>query len=295
MNVLYLGKDKPHATERYVRSALEQHGLTVDLINVKPGVYERVKPLLSQDDLKFVLFSKPYVSGCQDFLELCKRKNIPTVCWQWDLYWGLRGTKPPQFNADYLFTTDGGHQHLWERHYSHHQVLRQGIHSLHHAAVPSDYKYDVAFVGSVMRTHPIRKALIKHLRNRYGSRFLLVQNTRGMKLNHLLSQIKIVVGDSHPSPYYWSNRIYEILGRGGFLMHPRVEGLDQEFTPGEHYVAYPRDDFDILDRTIEYYLSHDDERHKIKKSGFDHVGRHYTYTKRVQSLLLRIGQFRSAG
>lgn len=288
MNVIYLGKDKPHSTERYVKHALEQCGLTVNLYNFRPEVYNKVKKYLKEDDLKFVLFSKPHAKGCDDFLQLCKQRGVLTVCWQWDLFWGLRHIKPPQFNADYLYTTDGGHQHLWDKHYPHHRVLRQGIHGPQHSMYPSDYRWDIGFVGAVKYLHPSRRALIKHLSQQYGSRFNLIQNTRGPKLNQLLSRIKIIVGDSYPSPYYWSNRIYEIIGRGGFMLHPEVEGLEEEFIAGKHYATYTRDDFDGLDQTIQYYLDHDDERESIKRNGFDLMGSQYTYLHRVKHLLSTI-------
>lgn len=34
--------------------------------------------------------------------------------------------------------------------------------------------------------------------------------------------------------YYWSDRIPETLGRGGFLIHPYVDGLGRQFNLLEH-------------------------------------------------------------
>jgi spore maturation protein CgeB len=111
---------------------------------------------------------------------------------------------------------------------------------------------------------------------------------RGEVLNNYLASAKIIVGDSVPTPYYWSNRIYEILGRGGFLIHPKVEGLDKEFKPYKHYVPYERGNWSQLKEIIDYYLVHDEERKKIQMAGFRYCKKHYTYTKRVAELLKQI-------
>ena len=109
-----------------------------------------------------------------------------------------------------------------------------------------------------------------------------------MSLNKALSEVKIVVGASYPSNYYWSNRIYEITGRGGFILHPETFGLDEEFTDGVHYVSYRRNNFTQLQNKIQYYLENDEEREQIREAGYRHCSQNLTYTHRVQSLLTTI-------
>jgi len=292
MNVLYFGKDRPHATERYVKHALEQHGHDVRLIDAKQRVVDhRMSILKSPRRPDFVLFSKPTPIGGAELLGACKQAKIPTVCWQWDLYVDYRANRPLQWNADYLFSTDGGHKEYWRKHYPHHRTLRQGIHAPHNVLVPSDeYEYDVAFVGSrIVRGHPDRSTLIKELNRRYGDRFIHVHSTRGLQLNALLGRIKVVVGDSVPSRFYWSNRIYEIMGRGGVIMHPRVYGLEGEFRENEHYVGYYRNHWSEIFTTIDGLIADDARRLHIRDSGFRLMGERYTYTHRVAALLHHIG------
>ena len=108
----------------------------------------------------------------------------------------------------------------------------------------------------------------------------------------MLGKVKVFVGDSYPSPNYWSNRIYEITGRGGFLLHPETIGLDEEFIAGKHYIAYKRPGnragWQVLQGLIDYWVTHDKEREQIRQQGFAHCGKHYTYTHRVKTLLEHI-------
>jgi spore maturation protein CgeB len=106
---------------------------------------------------------------------------------------------------------------------------------------------------------------------------------RGLPLNELYSSTKIVVGDSQPSPHYWSNRLYETLGRGGFLLHPHTEGIETEFEDGKHLVLYDRNDLQDLYDKIDYYLSHDNARETIRRAGF--VKGKYTYKDRCRELM----------
>jgi len=283
MNILYLGKFGSHATESYVTHSLRDLGHTVDCFKIHNGVYKELKAGLDQYGL--VLFSKPYVKGCMEFLDLCRDRGILTVCWQWDLYWGYRSKKPPQFHADLLFTTDGGHRDKWGKHYPRHRVLRQGIHQPLAYVAPRTETHEVGFIGGTHQ-HPGRREMIDTCRRHY--RFVQHTHVRGAKLNTVLSDIKVVVGDSYPSPRYWSNRIYEMLGRGAFFLHPETEGLDEEFEDGTHYVSFRRGDHEDLRSKIDFYLAHPEKRLGIARQGFEHVSTHYTYHTRCRYLLEQI-------
>lgn len=87
--------------------------------------------------------------------------------------------------------------------------------------------------------------------------------------------------------HYWSNRIYEILGRGGFLLHPRTVGLDAEFRDGEHYAGYDCGDWTWLRERIDYWLTHADEREHIRRTGFERMAT-LTYRDRCAELLQKI-------
>ena len=290
MRLLYFGKfSRTYSTENYVSHALESLGVHVVKVD-----HHTQFPIKHVSNVKpdVVLFSKAKVRGALLLLKHCRRQNIKTVCWNWDLFFGCRSKIPPQFGAELLFTTDGGHDQHWRERAYNHRLLRQGIHAPEHQMLDACYQHDVAFVGGTGRGyHPSRNRLVKWLKETYRDRFIHHTKTRGLILNEALSQVRIVVGDSWPSPHYWSNRFYEITGRGGFLLHPHTVGLDEEWTDGQHYFGYPRGDLPQLGKIIDHFLKHADEREQIRRQGFEHCGQ-FTYTARCDYL---IGAILSSG
>lgn len=300
MRILYLGKfEVPWRTEVYVLHALQELGVEVvdHCMATRGGTYSNFKTLRKKaENFKpdIVLFSKPHQFGFDDFMVWCKQHGILTVTWIWDLYWGYtRSVWPPQFKADMLFTSDGGHDEDWKRYGANHFTLRQGIHAPEYIAYPRKRElWDLLFVGAQRKHSQHRYTLVNWMKTQYKS-WKHLTHTRNLALNQALANCKIVLGDSYPSPNYWSNRIYEVLGRGGFLLHPYTDGLDAEFTEGVHYVGYERGNFDALADTVRYYLDHDKEREAIRVAGFEKCGQ-YTYTHRVQELLDTIAKHKSA-
>ena len=97
-----------------------------------------------------------------------------------------------------------------------------------------------------------------------------------------MASAKIVVGDScfGGRPYYVSDRYYETRGRGGFLIHPWTEGIDNQGV-----ADYSRGNLDALKIAIDHYLGHPDLRQKLQYTGFAWVKNHETYTHRAQQML----------
>jgi spore maturation protein CgeB len=75
------------------------------------------------------------------------------------------------------------------------------------------------------------------------------------------------------------------LGRGGFIIHPYVSGMEKEFTDREHLVFYEYKNFKQLKELIDYYLKHDDERESIRLAGHELVKNNYTYKNRWNYIL----------
>lgn len=162
-------------------------------------------------------------------------------------------------------------------------------------AQPSQ-NFDVIFVGS-KRYHsewPYRGQLIEWLQQTYGSNFRLYGQdglgvVRGDVLNDLYASAKVVVGDTlclnFDYPYYWSDRIPETLGRGGFLIHPKIRGLEDQYEDGKHLVLYDYGDFDQLNKLIDHYRANNEQREAIRRAGHEHVKKNQTYTQKWQYIL----------
>jgi hypothetical protein len=80
-----------------------------------------------------------------------------------------------------------------------------------------------------------------------------------------------------------SNRMWKILGCGGFYLGPWVEGIDGLAHGGEHCVWY--DPADEAVDLIAYYLKRPELRSAIARAGRRHALEHHTYADRVALLL----------
>jgi len=306
MTVLYIGDfTDSFSTENYIVHGLRSLGCTVYCAPERhvPNAKVVLGAAL-QYKVDFVLFSKGRFSGSDEVVALLRSQGIITVGWVFDLFFdhpssfGRRQMTSNSFEADICCMTDGGHLDKWQQLGVNYRLLRQGIHEPEaHYGTPEEAPHpSIVFIGTA--SYPERGKMIDHLHAVFGNEFRhygrggTAREIRGQALNNVLASAKIVVGDSVPSPHYWSNRIYEVLGRGGFLLHPQVEGLDTEFTDGVHYSGYIFGDLNDLDQKIRYYLKHEDEREKIRRAGHEHCKAHYTYTHRCKQLLTYVSDYR---
>jgi spore maturation protein CgeB len=289
MKIIYIGKFKKLWDEEYIARSFEALGHTVGRLDelTRPVHMIRDIKAFKPDIVIFAKFMQPYAEWV---INECKAMGIKTVCWVFDLYFGYsrqHQLKTPAFTADHVFTTDGGN-HDWKKYGINHQCVRQGIYEPECVIEKGEKIYDVIFVGSFNPHHEARNAMMKELEKDFDFKWFGKDNTdeiRGMKLNRLFAQAKIVVGDSVYSPFYWSNRVVETLGRGGFLIHADVEGIKEEYPD---LVTYERGNYEDLKRKIEYYLTHDKERNAIIKKNFNHVRKNYTCHQKCQQLLSSI-------
>lgn len=78
-------------------------------------------------------------------------------------------------------------------------------------------------------------------------------------------------------------RLWDIMGSGGFVLTNYQQELEQYFEMGKDLETYGS--FDECEQKIAYYLSHEEERKKIAQSGYEKVCKWYTYRQRVADLL----------
>lgn len=268
--------------EEYIAKSFEMIGCEILRVPINlPGIYKEQE--LRKFKPNIILYSK-WVSDIDDTINALRREGAKTVCWLFDLYFNY--TREYQvgnkkfFKSDYVFSTDGGNTEKWIEKGINHNVIRQGIYKDECQLLPfNEIKYEVVFVGSENPIYPQRTKLVNELNATWFGR----KNTnelRGLDLNLIYSRTRIVIGDSYPSPYYWSNRVVETLGRGGFLIHKEVEGIKEEYP----YLVTYTDKEDLL-KKIEYYKEHEDERREIIIKNYEWVRDNYTMDKQCQKLL----------
>src|SRR5258708_5719926 len=164
--------------------------------------------------------------------------------------------------------------------------------------LPRQNDLDIVFVGSrgYHSEWPYRPQLVDWLKQTYGSRFHHFSGEveseglkRGLELNQVYADAKVVVGDTlcinFDYPYYFSDRLFETTGRGGFTIFPYIKGIEKCFLPGKEIVTYNYGDFEQLKSLIDYYLEHDEEREKIRLAGFTRAKKDHGYCKRWEYIL----------
>lgn len=238
-------------------------------------------------------------------LEKLKENNIPLVAYHLDLYMPLDRWKEyensPYMKVEHFFTVDKLMADWFNKntnvkgHY-----LQAGVFEQECRIANMPKEIDVMFVGSkgYHKEWPYRPQLINWLKENYrlfrhvggdGD----IKTTRGQDLNRLYGYSKVAVGDTlcinYDYPYYWSDRVYETLGRGGFLIHPYIQGMEDHFEDGKHLVFYEYGDFKQLKYLIDYYIENNDEREMIRLAGHEHVKKNHTYTNRWQTIIKEIG------
>jgi len=227
-----------------------------------------------------------------------KEKGIPTASIHLDRWAGLERQKDVGQEAtwftEYQFMADGSPEavEMYEKLHLKWYWIKPGVIErdcyLAHAD-PIRFPHEIVFVGSkgYHKEYPFRAELIEFLHKTYGARFGHygpdgIEVVRGHDLNTLFASCKVVVGDScfGGRPKYVSDRYYETRGRGGFLIHPWVEGIDIKGVAN-----YQQGNLDSLKEQIDYYLGFGERRNGMQLEGFGHVRCFETYTDRMREIM----------
>lgn len=286
---MLIGKFKLMHDEEYIARSFEMLGhdvIRVEQEQDQSNIHRKI--VLQRPDI--LIFTKwQYNKMIEDAFKRSKEWNMKIVCWLFDLFVGyereFRIMTASYFKADYVVTTDGGHSEKWIEYHVNHHLVRQGIYAKECQIYAKQDPRAIVFIGSENPFYPERTAMMVKLMAKYSNfKWIGRLNTntvRGLELNELYSKTKIVVGDSVYSPHYWSNRIVETLGRGGFLIHRDVPGLKEEYPD---LVTYDGT-FEDLCEKIDYYSVNEEERQVIIQKNFELVQSKYTMDKKCQELL----------
>ena len=141
--------------------------------------------------------------------------------------------------------------------------------------------YDVGFLGN--DTYPRRSDLL----DKIGKKYKLLRSTAkpGEEYARKLSQCKILFNCS--LHHDMNMRVFEAISVGRLLLTDKVDGQDDIFKEREHYVIY--NEWEDLDKKIEYYLNNDKERERIAKKGANYVHATQTYKNRIETILQTCG------
>lgn len=307
MRFVYVGNFLPaHSTENHLAKTLESLGHEVVAVQENAVSVNIIRDFClrmnSENKGRVILLYTRTWGFLGDgiwLIEELRRAGITSVSYHLDLWVGLQREQEilanhPFWRTDFVFSPDGGHKEFFRDHGINHVYIPPAVYDkeCYLGKHRPEYECDVVFVGSWKSYHPewpYRKELVEWLAKTYGPRFKAFGHenwVRGNDLNDVYASAKVVVGDCIKAFGYTSDRLYETTGRGGFLIYPFVEGLEN--VPGVVYYEY----FNLaeLKEKIDYWVSHGDEREALRLMAHEFVKQNHTYVNRMQEMVRVIEQ-----
>lgn len=236
-------------------------------------------------------------SSVEHMLRTIEAGGTRTVALHMDLYWGIPARerkigRMPWWTCQFVFTADGGHQREFFGRKVNHFWMPPAMGSCYSYRADITEPNHLLYVGGyVPAIHgPDRGNLLKWAEDfagsdgftYYGRGEGAVGQVYGHRLNKLYAGAQVVLGDSAPSPKYWSDRVPCTLGRGGLLAHPDTEGFEEMGFTDEVMIRYPRGDLKALqDRILSITM---DEAWQMQENALQLVRERHLWRHRMQDL-----------
>ncbi len=229
---------------------------------------------------------------------------LPTAAIHLDLFFGLARARQVEecgwFKLHHVFTADGDHEQEFRDAGVNHHFLMPGVFKpeCELGTYRDEYASDIAFVGAQGGYHTEYKGraqIVRWLKETYGDRCAFWPEPgkhaiRGQDLNDLYASVKVVVGDScfaDTAVNYTSDRVFETVGRGGFLLYPRIACVAKELQEDVHLAYFEPGLWSDLQGAIECWLTPEraEYRNAIRKAGSAYVRENCSYRNRLAQML----------
>lgn len=295
----------PYSTESHLAWTWEHMGHSVIRLQEDRTSTDAVVTACREHDAKLFMYvhthgwNTPGTMSLDQMIETIKSLGVRTCSFHLDRYWGLNVSDKREdrvgqhafFHTDTVFTADGGNDDRFRARGVNHVWLPPAVVEYGcYFGKPQPGIPPVIFTGAE-GYHPeysFRPYVVQRLRATYGAQFRQCQGYREAELNNLYASTRVVAGDScfGGSPYYWSDRVPEVCGRGGFLIFPETPGLN---IPG--LVTYIPQNADDLIAKINHYLRDENQDERIRRTAqaHEHVKQYETYTNRMRDVLTVMG------
>lgn len=303
MKIGYIGNfEAPHSTENDRAWAFNKLGHEVFAFQENKILAIDITETATRENFDFLVYSHTHgweIPELESCFKTLKTAGIPVISVHLDRWAWLEREKDVGVEAtwkvDHMFMADCSPEatELYEKNgLQNYSYLKPGVDERGtYMAVPDPVRFphEIVFVGSknYHPEYPFRPLLVEFLEKTYGERFGHYGGdglgvVRGHDLNVLYATAKIVVGDScfGDRPHYWSDRVTETIGRGGFLLHPKVAEL-----PSDIQAPYKAGNLDNLQENIDRWLKWEKDRKSLQEKAFKHVKKHETYTNRAQEII----------
>ena len=296
MKILYIAKhgQPNNDDENSIWLSLFKLGCEIDRFQLNSLTKD--KPILDQIRTKydFVLFHKLPSADYIDYV--CSRWK--GVCWYFDAI-GKGFTS----NDDYInmvkdrcfmgFFTDGdfvnsqGEDKI--------KLLRQGldidlsVYNSVYRSEPMLKPIDFMFIGTVGHGgYSDREKYLSQLSKDYNWRPHTQYNIFKKQLSDVCQQTKVMLAMPPVTDHYWSNRVYLLGGRSGFVLHPYSSELQKQF--GNSLAFYK--DYQELKDKIDFYTENDERRERMAAEAHSIIVNEHTYLNRCKELLEIFNDYR---
>jgi hypothetical protein len=244
----------------------------------------RIKKAVTDFKPDYLLFSlKENFSLVRDLKPVLKKMNCKVLFWYCD------PDHPRNLDMgdiiDVMFLSNRGQIEEYKKAYNLDRVyyMPQGYspYSMHRVAC--NEVYDVGFAGaiSLAALHETRKKVLNGLKK---IRTIKVRRNVRNNISEFYSQSKLVLGGSDfDHELYTSNRFFVALGCGACYVTKKFKGIELLAENRKHLLWFETKEelFEIID----YYLSHDSEREKIRQAAEKLAMEKHTYESRIRDIL----------
>ena len=163
--------------------------------------------------------------------------------------------------------------------------------------VSEQFYYEAAVLSRILANRE-RVAILNDLSERYDVRFYTFdKEVRGLsekvrvcpgakyetEVSNVYQQSKINLNITlHCIETGISQRVFDVMAAGGFLLSNYQEELEELFVPGEDLVLYHN--MEELRYYVDYYLTHEEERRRIARNGQQKVLKYHDFHKRMNEV-----------
>lgn len=300
-NIAILGNHEvSFCTERELDWTLEKMGHNVFRLQENKVSADNVVQYCRERAVKLLIWVHTHgwdVQGdLQRMLDQLRQSGIKTCSFHLDRFWGLNLLDKREerigthafWKTDKVFTADGGNDDRFRERGVNHVWMPPAVveRDCYFGSPSLQFNSPIAFTGAegYHPEYPFRPRLCQRLREKYGTNFRSYTGIREKALNDLYASVRVLVGDScfAGSYRYWSDRVPETIGRGGFLVYPATPGLE---IPG--LVTYEAGNIDDLIEKLNFWVDDDQTQERLRRRALAHgfVKQNHTYTNRMATLL----------
>ena len=217
----------------------------------------------------------------EGMLRELRRTGIKTCSFHLDRFWGLNKLDQREerigrhafWKTDVVFTADGGNDEKFRDRGVNHIWMPPAVveRDCYFGVARHQYNSPIAFAGAegYHPEYPFRPLMVNRLRELFGPEFRSYTGVRQAALNDLYASVRVLVGDScfAGSANYWSDRVPETIGRGGFLLYPETPGLS---IPG--LATYEPGSIEDLVKKLRYWMDEANQTERITRRNEAHIG-----------------------